>query len=203
MIDEIIEAAHDRGVAVLVDAAQLAPRRPLPRDADYLAWSGHKMYAPFGVGVLVGPRATFATGEPFLAGRGCRRPRRPRRGGVDRPARREEAGSPNVLGAVALHAAMDDLNTLSWDAIRTHDDDMARRFHEGLAGIDGVRLLGPARCAARGVVCGRRHLACAGRRSAQRRARHRCPEPNARHPAGQAPKRLPNSCGTATRPGRS
>jgi len=143
-IDEIIAAAHDRGVPVLVDAAQLAPHRPLPRDADYLAWSGHKMYAPFGAGVLVGPRATFATGDPFLAGGGA----------VDLvdldevvwtdPPDREEAGSPNVLGAVALHAAIDELNTLGWDAIRTHDDDMAWRLRAGLTGIDGVRLLGPS-----------------------------------------------------------
>src|SRR4051812_4815496 len=47
-LDEIIEAAHERGVPVLVDAAQLAPHRPLPRHADFVAWSGHKMYAPFG-----------------------------------------------------------------------------------------------------------------------------------------------------------
>ena len=115
-IDDIIAVAHDRGVPVLVDAAQLAPHRPLPRDADYLAWSGHKMYAPFGAGVLVGPRATFATGDPFLAGGGA----------VDLvdldevlwtdPPGREEAGSPNVLGVVALHAAIDDLNALGWDA---------------------------------------------------------------------------------------
>jgi selenocysteine lyase/cysteine desulfurase len=54
-VDEIIAAAHERGVRVLVDAAQLAPHRPLPAAADFLAWSGHKMYAPFGAGVLVGP----------------------------------------------------------------------------------------------------------------------------------------------------
>lgn len=143
-IDEIIAAAHDRGVPVLVDAAQLAPHRPMPRDADYLAWSGHKMYAPFGAGVLVGPRATFATGDPFLVGGGA----------VDLvdldevvwtdPPDREEAGSPNVLGAVALHAAIDELDALGWDAIRTHDDDMARRLCRGLTAIDGVRLLGPS-----------------------------------------------------------
>ena len=54
-IDEIIDAAHARGMPVLVDAAQLAAHRRLPAQADYLAWSGHKMYAPFGAGVLIGP----------------------------------------------------------------------------------------------------------------------------------------------------
>src|SRR6202022_4739121 len=70
-LDEIIAAAHERGVPVAVDAAQLAPHRPMPVGADFLSWSGHKMYAPFGVGVLVGPRAAFAEGDPFLAGGGA------------------------------------------------------------------------------------------------------------------------------------
>ena len=141
-IDAIIDAAHDRDIPVLVDAAQLAPHRPLPAAADFVAWSGHKMYAPFGAGVLVGPRATFADGDPFLAGGGA----------VDLvdldevvwtdPPEREEAGSPNVLGAVALHAAIDELARLGWDAIVAHDQALARRLRAGLAGIDGVRLLG-------------------------------------------------------------
>jgi len=180
-IDEIIAAAHDRGVPVLVDAAQLAPHRPLPRDADYLAWSGHKMYAPFGAGVLVGPRATFATGDPFLAGGGA----------VDLvdldevvwtdPPDREEAGSPNVLGAVALHAAIEELNGLGWDAIRAHDDDMAGRLREGLLGIDGVRLLGPSAQpgglpVASFVVDGMSHALVAARLSAEHAigVRHGC-----------------------------
>jgi selenocysteine lyase/cysteine desulfurase len=140
---EIIDAAHDRGVPVLVDAAQLAPHRPLPATADYLAWSGHKMYAPFGTGVLLGPRATFETGDPFLAGGGA----------VDLvdldeviwtdPPEREEAGSPNVIGAVALHAAIDAMSEIGWDAITEHDDLMASRLRRGLRAIDGVQLLGP------------------------------------------------------------
>ncbi|HSS10385.1 MAG TPA: aminotransferase class V-fold PLP-dependent enzyme, partial [Acidimicrobiales bacterium] len=138
----IIAEAHDLGVPVFVDAAQLAPHRPLPADADYLAWSGHKMYAPFGVGVLVGPRATFATGDPFLVGGGAVEL-------VDLddvvwtdPPEREEAGSPNVLGAVALHAAIDKFSRFGWDAITDHDDALAHRLRDGLSGIEGVHLLG-------------------------------------------------------------
>ena len=143
-IDEIIDLAHARDVQVLVDGAQLAPHRPLPRQADYLAWSGHKMYAPFGAGVLIGPRDAFTTGDPFLAGGGA----------VDLvdldavlwtdPPDREEAGSPNVLGAVALHAAIDELTTIGWPAITAHDDALAARLRAGLGAIDGVRILGPA-----------------------------------------------------------
>lgn len=142
-IDDIVTAAHERDVAVLVDAAQLAPHRPLPAEADFVAWSGHKMYAPFGAGVLIGPRVVFADGDPFLAGGGA----------VDLvdlddvawtdPPDREEAGSPNVIGAVALHAAIDELGRIGWDAIVDHDTHLHRRLRAGLAGIPGVVLFGP------------------------------------------------------------
>jgi selenocysteine lyase/cysteine desulfurase len=142
-IDAIVEAAHARGVAVMVDAAQLAPHRALPTEADFIAWSGHKMYAPFGGGVLIGPRATFSTGDPFLAGGGA----------VDLvdldevmwtdPPEREEAGSPNVIGAVALGAAITELQRIGWDAIAAHEHELAHRLRRGLAAIGGVRLLGP------------------------------------------------------------
>ncbi len=142
-LDAIIAAAHSRDVPVLVDGAQLAAHGPLPAGADYVVWSGHKMYAPFGAGVLIGPRATFAEGDPFLAGGGA----------VDlvdldevvwtEPPEREEAGSPNVIGAVALHAAIDELDRIGWAAIAAHDDALAGRLHAALRAIEGVRLLGP------------------------------------------------------------
>lgn len=142
-LDQIIPAAHDRGVEVLVDAAQVAAHRPMPVDADYLAWSGHKMYAPFGAGVLIGPRRAFADGDPFLAGGGA----------VDLvdldevvwtdPPEREEAGSPNVIGAVALHAAIDELQSISWTALAAHEEALASQLRQGLAATAGVQLLGP------------------------------------------------------------
>ena len=142
-IDAFIEAAHARGVPVLVDAAQLAPRRPLPANADFLALSGHKLYAPFGSGALVGPRSLFETGDPFLAGGGA-----VDLVGLDEviwtaPPDREEAGSPNVVGAVALHAAIDALTSIGWDAVAAHERALATRLLGGLQAIDGVRLLGP------------------------------------------------------------
>jgi selenocysteine lyase/cysteine desulfurase len=101
------------------------------------------MYAPFGAGVLIGPRDTFAEGDPFLAGGGA----------VDLvdldevawtdPPEREEAGSPNVVGAVALHTAIEELSHIGWDAVAGHDHDLARRLRTGLAELPGVRLLGP------------------------------------------------------------
>jgi len=142
-LDAIIEGAHARGVPVLVDAAQLAPHRPLPAAADFLAFSGHKLYAPFGTGALIGPRALFETGDPFLAGGGA-----VDLVGLDEviwtsPPDREEAGSPNVVGAIALHAAIDALSAVGWDAVAAHERALSTHLHQGLRGIDGVQLLGP------------------------------------------------------------
>jgi len=142
-IDAIITAAHERGVPVLLDAAQLAPHRSLPSGADFVVFSGHKMYAPFGCGALIGPRSSFLEGDPFLVGGGA----------VDlvdldeviwtAPPEREEAGSPNVIGAVALHAAIDELSDIGFEAIGAHDDLVAHALRAGLKSIDQVRLLGP------------------------------------------------------------
>lgn len=141
-VEAICAAAHERGVPVLLDAAQLAPHRPLPAGPDYLAFSGHKLYAPFGAGALIGPRATFETGDPFLAGGGA----------VDLvdldeviwtdPPEREEAGSPNVVGAVAFGAALDEVTRLGWDRLRAHEDALATRLYRGLAAIQGIEVLG-------------------------------------------------------------
>ncbi len=140
---DIIRAAHERGIPVLVDAAQLAPHRSLPAEADFVAFSGHKMYAPLGAGALVGPRSQFTHGDPFLAGGGA----------VDlvdldevvwtAPPDREEAGSPNVVGAVALATAIGELERIGWPAVEGHDRAVSRRLHAGLHAIAGVRVLGP------------------------------------------------------------
>jgi selenocysteine lyase/cysteine desulfurase len=171
-IDEIIDAAHEREIPVFVDAAQLAPHRPMPAAADFVAWSGHKMYAPFGSGVLVGPRGQFSEGDPFLAGGGA----------VDLvdldevawtdPPEREEAGSPNVIGAVALGAAIAEFGRIGWEAIAEHDTMMAGRMRAGLASIPGVRLLGPDRAVstlplATFTIDGAHHALVAARLSAE------------------------------------
>jgi selenocysteine lyase/cysteine desulfurase len=102
------------------------------------------MYAPFGAGVLTGPREVFSQGEPLLFGGGA----------VDLvdldevewtdPPEREEAGSPNVIGAVAMATAMRELTDIGWAAIREHEEALAQHLRTGLAAIPGVTLLGPA-----------------------------------------------------------
>jgi selenocysteine lyase/cysteine desulfurase len=142
-VEEICAEAHARGIPVLLDAAQLAPHRPLPTGPDFVAFSGHKLYAPFGAGALIGPRTVFDHGDPFLAGGGA----------VDLvdldeviwtdPPEREEAGSPNVVGAVAFGQAMDDLERIGWETITAHEHALSTRLYDGLRSIEGVRLLGP------------------------------------------------------------
>jgi selenocysteine lyase/cysteine desulfurase len=173
-VEEICAAAHARGVPVLLDAAQLAPHRPLPTGPDFIAFSGHKLYAPYGTGALIGPRRTFETGDPFLAGGGA----------VDlvdldeviwtEPPDREEAGSPNVIGTVAFGAAMDELHRIGWDAIVEHEAVLAAQLHRGLRAIDGIRVLGPAPAAgtdmlsvAAFTVEGMHHALVAARLSAE------------------------------------
>jgi selenocysteine lyase/cysteine desulfurase len=142
-IEEICQQAHARGIPVLLDAAQLAPHRPIPTGPDFVAFSGHKLYAPYGAGALIGPLAAFADGDPFLAGGGA----------VDlvdldeviwtEPPEREEAGSPNVIGAVAFGAAMAELGHIGWDTITAHEAALSTQLHDGLRSIDGVTVLGP------------------------------------------------------------
>jgi selenocysteine lyase/cysteine desulfurase len=171
-IDTICEAAHARGVRVLLDAAQLAPHRPLPTGPDFVAFSGHKLYAPYGAGALIGPRSAFEDGDPFLAGGGA----------VDlvdldeviwtEPPDREEAGSPNVIGAVAFGAAMDEIGRIGWEGIETHEHALSTQLHEGLRSIEGIRVLGPGPGAdtlsvASFTVDGMHHALVAARLSAE------------------------------------
>ncbi len=139
----VVEAAHSAGARVAVDGAQLVPHRRFSLAAtgvDYVAFSGHKTYAPFGAGALVGRRDWLDEGRPYLAGGGAVRDVR-----VDRtlwqpaPAR-HEAGSPNVLGAVALAQACETLAALPAGALDEHERALRGRLVAGLSAIDGVRV---------------------------------------------------------------
>ena len=161
---------------MFVDAAQLAPHRPLPPAADFVAWSGHKMYAPFGAGVLIGP-AAFTEGDPFLAGGGA----------VDLvdldevtwtdPPEREEAGSPNVVGAVALDAAIDELDRIGWTRSNPTTSSSPAGCAPGSAPSPASPCSGPDSTAdaADRHLQRRRRAPRPRRRPAQRRVRHRRP----------------------------
>ena len=137
---EIAEVTHRFGARLLVDAAQLAPHAPIDmqRDGiDFLALSGHKLYAPYGAGALIGKRDWLSSGDPFLRGGGA-----VRLVTIDETLwaelpDRQEAGSPNVVGAVALGVACDTLAAAGMDRIAAEERDLANLARQRLAAIDG------------------------------------------------------------------
>jgi selenocysteine lyase/cysteine desulfurase len=145
-VAEITALAHQYGARVVLDAAQLAPHLPVSirgLDVDYLAASGHKMYAPFGAGVLIGRPDWLGQGAPYMRGGGA----------VDFVTTdevlwtslpdRQEAGSPNVIGAVALGVAAQTLQAYGMDRIGQHERELgayARQRLGAIAAVDMYRL---------------------------------------------------------------
>ncbi|HXA28243.1 MAG TPA: aminotransferase class V-fold PLP-dependent enzyme [Candidatus Angelobacter sp.] len=156
-VAQVARLAHGAGALMVVDAAQLAPHRAIDMQSmgiDCLALSGHKMYAPFGSGALVAPRRLLENTEPLLAGGGA----------VDfvtladvlwtHLPDRHEAGSPNVLGAVAMGAACTELQRCGMDEVAEHERELLRRLDMRLAAIPQVtvhRLWPDAACDRLGV----------------------------------------------------
>jgi selenocysteine lyase/cysteine desulfurase len=139
----LADLAHAHGARIAVDGAQLVPHRRLDMgalDLDYLAFSGHKVYAPFGTGVLIGRRDWLDVAEPYLAGGGAvRSVAADSVRWADAPAR-HEAGTPNVVGAIALAAACRCLASLPQGAVREHESALLGRLAEGLTAV-GARTL--------------------------------------------------------------
>lgn len=141
-IDELAAAAHRHGARIVVDAAQLAPHRQIDiasSGIDYVAVSGHKLYAPVGAGALVGRADWLDAAEPYLAGGGASRLVTADRVEWADGDNRHEAGTPNVVGAVALAAACTELDRIGFDAIHRHERTLSERLDRGLAAIVGVR----------------------------------------------------------------
>ncbi len=146
-IAEIIRRAHAVGAVVLVDAAQAAPHEPLDVrawDADFVAFSGHKMLGPSGVGVLYGRESLLDAMPPFLGG-----------GSMIKTVTLEgftpaglpykfEAGTPMIVPAIGLGKAVQYLQAVDLDRIRSHELVLTRLAHKLLADVTGLSILGPA-----------------------------------------------------------
>lgn len=139
---EIARLAHRHGARVFLDAAQLAPHHPIDvtgSEIDYVAISGHKLYAPFGAGALLGRPDWLRAGEPFLAGGGAvDYVRLDEVLWADLPDR-QEAGSPNVLGAVALGVACRTLQAAGMDRLATTESALLDVARAGLTAVSGAQ----------------------------------------------------------------
>lgn len=148
-IHEIAKIAHKYNSKILVDGAQLVPHisvnmEPISsqQHIDFLVFSAHKMYAPFGIGVLIGPKDTFNDGEPDYKGGGT----------VDlvthesvtwtSPPQKDEAGTPNVMGVVALVAAIKTLNEIGMNNLEAYERDLTKYALSKLKGIKEIELYG-------------------------------------------------------------
>ncbi|NYG08070.1 selenocysteine lyase/cysteine desulfurase [Phycicoccus badiiscoriae] len=147
-VRELAAIARQAGARVVLDGAQYAPHRRVDLDdlgVDYVVLSGHKLYAPFGTGVLAGRADWLDAATPYLAGGGATKAVTDRGVVWQEGAARHEGGSPNVIGAIALAAACHTLRAHE-AAVEEHERTLGRRLLEGLAAIDGVQtysLFGP------------------------------------------------------------
>ncbi len=147
-VKRLIQAAHERGIPVLLDGAQAVSHLRVDvqdLDCDFYAFSGHKLYGPSGIGALYGKAALLQRMAPYQGG-----------GEMiaavtfeksfykDIPAR-FEAGTPNITGAVGLGAAIDYLESVGIEAAAAHEDALLRYATEKLSAIEGIRLIGTAR----------------------------------------------------------
>jgi cysteine desulfurase/selenocysteine lyase len=144
---ELCRRARAVGAVTVVDAAQSIGHEPLDVQSlgcDFLAFSGHKMAGPTGIGVLYGRRALLDAMPPWQTGGGMISVVE-FSGSRWKPApERFEAGTPNVADAIGLHAAMDYLDGLGRPEISLHDHALAEAAYAALAELPGIRLLGPA-----------------------------------------------------------
>ncbi|MDF8265313.1 aminotransferase class V-fold PLP-dependent enzyme [Luteipulveratus flavus] len=148
-VAELAAIARRHGARTVLDAAQLAPHRPVDIDAlgiDWVALSGHKMYAPYGAGALVGRSDWLEAAAPYLPAGGATHTVSHRHTRWQQGPARHEGGTPNAVGAIALASACASLSAHR-DAVEAHEAELLAALREGLAAVPGVRVhhvLGPA-----------------------------------------------------------
>ncbi len=148
-IPEIARRAHARGAYVIVDGAQLLPHRSFrmgppgePQSVDFVVFSAHKMNSPYGEGAVIGLKDPFAEAIPYLQGGGT-----VYSVSLDKvvwadPPDRQEAGTPNIFGMLAMARACQVLETFGMDRVEAHEKRLTVRLLGGLREIPGMRTLG-------------------------------------------------------------
>jgi cysteine desulfurase/selenocysteine lyase len=146
-VEGIVALARARGIPVLVDGAQALPHVPVDVQAigcDFYAFSGHKMYAPTGIGALWAREAVLEEMPPWQGGGEMIRMVRFDRTEFNDLPYKFEAGTPNIAGAVGLGAAVDYLAAIGMDAIHARDDELLAAATAALEDVPGLRIIGTA-----------------------------------------------------------
>ena len=146
-IEEVIAAAHAKGIPVLVDGAQGAPHAPVDvqaLDVDFYLFSGHKLYGPTGIGVLYGKESLLEKMPPYQGGGDMISSVRFEKTEYNTLPYRFEAGTPNISGAVGLGRAIDFVNEIGIEAIEAHEDALLAYATEQLSAIEQVTIIGTA-----------------------------------------------------------
>jgi len=152
-VAEIARRAHEVGAIVVVDGAQAVPQMPVDVQAagiDFLAFTGHKVTGPTGIGVLWGRRSVFEQLPPFLGGGEMIATVSMERSTYADLPHRFEAGTPPIVEAVGLGAAVDYLSAIGMDSIRAHEEAITGLALDGLSSVGGLTILGPTRAELRG-----------------------------------------------------
>ncbi len=146
-VHKIAELVHRYNAKILVDGAQLVPHANFDmkptnstQHIDYLAFSAHKMYAPFGIGVLIGPKGTFEKGSPEYVGGGTVRIVTRDYVMWDAPPYKEEAGTPNVIGVAALVSAIKTINRIGRNNIERYENNLLSNAFNKLRNIPDLQL---------------------------------------------------------------
>jgi cysteine desulfurase/selenocysteine lyase len=143
----IARMAHEAGARVMFDGSQAAVHRAVDvqaLDADFYAFTGHKLYGPTGIGVLYAKRALLEAMPPFLGGGDMIETVTLEKSTWAAPPARFEAGTPAIIEAAGLLAAIDYVNAIGMDAIEAHERDLVEHASATLAQVEGLSLLGAA-----------------------------------------------------------
>jgi cysteine desulfurase/selenocysteine lyase len=144
----VIKAAHQQGAKVLIDAAQGVSQMPtdvLAMDCDFLAFSGHKVFAPYGIGVLYGKAEHFEVMAPYQGGGSMISEVTWEKTTWAAVPHKFEAGTPSIADAIGLSTAIEYVEALGFEAIHRHEQDLLKYATEQLQAIPGLTILGSAK----------------------------------------------------------
>jgi len=147
-VRQIVEMAHAKGIPVMVDGAQAAPRLPVnvrELDCDFYAFSGHKIYGPTGIGVLYGKLALLDAMPPYQGGGDMISSVAFERTVYNKVPHKFEAGTPDISGPIGLKAALDYVTRLGIENIERHENELLEYATKRVSALSGIRLIGTAK----------------------------------------------------------